>query len=133
MGRKVLAVITAMITAVAIIWVAFMIATMIAPTTPSQLEYVRNADLAAYMQTYPPSSFVAVLVGYALAAFAGGFVATKMGRRWSPGLTLALIVGVLLTIGSLMTANVWPQPVWFIIAGAVIFVPLALLGYRTAR
>lgn len=133
MGRKILAIIVAMITAVAIIWIGYMIGTMIAPDTPKNAAYESQISYAAYMQTFPVAAFVAVIAGYALAAFAGGFISTKMGRRWSSGATLALIVGVLLTLGELVIANFWPQPVWFIIVSLFIFIPVSILGYRFAR
>lgn len=133
MGRKILAVVVAMIAATGIIWIGFMISSMMAPFYPKNMEYMSRDEMAAYMLTVPISTFVIVLVGYALAAFAGGFISTKMGRRWSHGMTLAMIVGFLLTIGSLLTATWWPQPGWFILASIIVFVPVALIGYRFAR
>ena len=133
MGRKILAVVVAMIAAVAIIWVFFMIGTMIAPNTPNNSEYLAKREIAAYMETFPTSAFIAVAIGYGLAAFAGGFIATKMGRRWSPGMSLALVVGALLTAGSLLVSLAWPQPIRFVLISLVVFIPLSLLGYRFAR
>ncbi|SRR5258706_259393 len=133
MGRKILAVVVAMIAAVAIIWVSFMIATLVAPNTPNYSAYVGEKDLAAYMATYPTSAFVAVAIGYAVAAFAGGFISTKIGRRWSPGMSLALVVGILLTAGSLLISLVWPQPTRFVLISLVIFIPASLIGYRLAN
>ena len=133
MGRKILAVVVAMIAAVAIIWVFFMIGTMIAPNTPNNSEYLGQKEIAAYMETFPTSAFIAVAIGYGLAAFAGGFIATKMGRRWSPGMSLALVVGALLTAGSLLVSLAWPQPIRFVAISLVLFIPLSLLGYRFAR
>jgi MFS family permease len=133
MGRKILAVVVAMITAVAIIWISYMIGTMIAPNTPKNVQYETRKEIADYMQTFPISAFVAVFIGYALAAFAGGFISTKMGRRWSGGMSLALIVGLLLSIGSVLISLTWPQPLWFVLGSLVIFVPISLLGYRFAR
>jgi hypothetical protein len=133
MGRKVLAVVVAMIAAVGIIWVAYMISSMMAPFYPKNMEYMSHDDIAAYMQTVPVSTFITVLIGFGLAAFAGGFISTKMGRRWSPGMSLAIIVGLLLTIGALLMSRVWPLPGWFILAGLIIFLPVSLTGYRFAR
>ena len=110
MGRKFMAVIVAMITAVAIIWVAFMISSMMAPFYPANLEYKSRDEIIAYMQSVPLNTFITVLIGYGIAAFAGGFISTKMGRRWSPGMSLAVVAGVLLTIGELLVALSWPQP-----------------------
>ena len=133
MERKFLAVVVAMITAVAIIWMSFMIATMVAPNTPNNFAYLTKQEIAAYMQTFPTASFIAVAVGYALAAFAGGFISTKMGRRWSSGMSLALVVGLFLTVGSLLMSLVWPQPMWFVLISLVIFIPISLFGYRLAK
>lgn len=133
MGRKILAVVVSMITAVGIIWVAYMISSMMAPFYPKNMEYMSRDDIAAYMSTVPISTFITVLIGYAIAAFAGGFISTKMGRRWSPGMSLAGVVGILLTVGALLVTRLWPQPIWFIAASLIVFVPVALIGYRFAR
>lgn len=133
MGRKFLAVVVAMITAVGIIWVAYMISSMMAPFYPKNMEYMSRDEIAAYMSTVPISTFITVLIGYAIAAFAGGFISTKMGRRWSPGMSLAAVVGVLLTVGALLVTRWWPQPMWFILASVIVFVPVALIGYRFAK
>jgi hypothetical protein len=132
MGRKVLAVVVAMITAVAIIWIGWMVSTMIAFNTPKNLEYASAQDIKTYTQSVPLGTWIAALVAYAVAAFAGGFIATKMGRRWSQGVSLALLVGGLLTLGSLMTTFIWPQPLWVVIVGLLIFIPVSLIGYKAA-
>lgn len=135
MGRKILAVFVAMITAVAIIWLGWMISTMIAPETPKNLEYSTATDIAAYARTLPPASYAAALAAYILAAFAGGFVVTKMSRRESPGPTLPVLIGILLTIGGLLNyLLVWSnQPLWFIVTSLIVFIPISLLGHRLAR
>ena len=132
MGRKVLAVVVAMITAVAIIWVGWMVSTMVPFSTPKNLEYATARDVKTYTENAPIGYWITALIADVLAAFAGGFIATKMGRRWSSGMSLALLVGGLLTLGSLMTAFVWPQPPWVVIVGLLIFIPVSLLGYRVA-
>ncbi len=133
MGRKILAIIVAMIAAVAIIWVSYMIGSMSAPFYPKNLEYMKPDEIAAYMRTLPVTGFVIVGIGYVMAAFAGGFISTKMGRRWSPGMGLALAVGVLLTLGAISMSLVWPQPMWFTLVSIVVFIPISLIGYRFAR
>src|SRR5215475_12302685 len=102
MGRKVLAVVVGMITAVAIIWVGWMISTMVPFSTPKNLEYATAHDVRAYTENAPIGYWITALIADAIAAFAGGYIATNMGRRWSPGMSLALLVGGLLTLGSLM-------------------------------
>lgn len=135
MGRKILAVIVGFITAAAIFMVSQMISTMAAPSYPINAEYASQAELAAYIRTLPPMVFGIVLAGYIVGSFAGGFVASKMGRRWSPGPMLALIVGLLLTLGGIYNFFFMlpGQPVWFMIASLLSFIPFSLVGYRVAR
>jgi MFS family permease len=135
MGRKILAVIVGWIAAVAIFMVFQMISTMAAPNYPSNAEHIPQEGLRDYIATLPPMVFAIVLIGYIVGAFAGGFITSKMGRRWSPGPTLAFIVGVLLTIGGLLNFFVmFPgQPLWFIAASLISFIPAALIGYCVAR
>jgi hypothetical protein len=50
-------------------------------------------------------------------------------------MTLPLIVGVVLTLGALVTlfVTVPGQPTWVIIVSLLIFIPITLLGQRLAR
>ena len=54
MGRKILAVVTAMIIGFAIIWIGWMIATLAPFSTPSKLEHVGQSDVTHYAATAPP-------------------------------------------------------------------------------
>ena len=135
MGRKILAVIVALIAATAIIMASQMIATAAAPTYPKNFEYMSADERRAYISSLPTMVFAIVLVGYIVAAFVGGFVAQKMGRRWSSGPTLSLIVGIFLLLGGI--ANFFfmvpGQPIWFAAASLISYIPMALLGYRFAK
>ena len=133
MGRKVLAVIVGFIVATAIFMIVQMANSMVmAP--PSAEVMADRAKLAEYMASGPTKAYIIVLIGYILGSFAGGFVVTKMGRRWSPGATLAIIVGSLLTLGMIANVLMLPgQPLWFIIASLLVYIPVALIGYRFAR
>lgn len=132
MGRKSIAVIVALITAGAIICVGWMVSTIAAPTAPKNLEYFSINDIDAYARSLPTKAFITAFIFYIAAAFAGGFISAKMGRRWSEGMSLPLLVGILLTVGTAATAIIWPQPAWFILATLVVFVPIGLFGYKLA-
>ena len=57
-----------------------------------------------------------------------------MSRQVSTGVVLPIIVGALLMIGGVLNFIMLPgQPVWFMAAALVTFVPLSLVGYRFAR
>ena len=133
MGRKILAVIVAMVVAVAIFMIVQMINTMVV-APPSDAVMKDPAALREFMANGPVKAYVIVLIGYLIGSFAGGFIVTKMSRRESPGLTLPIIVGALLSLG--MVANILflpGQPIWFIVASLIVFIPMSLFGHRFAR
>jgi len=134
MGRKVLAVIVGWIVAAAVM----MIGQMLMATMWSPPPYAVRGDaevLKNYVAELPTEAFVALIVIYAVASFAGGFIATKMGRRVSEGMTLTLVVATLLFIGGIFNFFVaLPyHPWWVTLASLAVYYPAALLGYRLAR
>jgi len=134
MGRKILAVVTAMITGFAIIWIGWMIATLAPFSTPSQLEHVGQSDVSHYAATAPPLTYAIALVSYALAGFAAGFIVSKMATRWTTGgYALSIVCGVLLTLWAIAAYFSFPGPVWFLIAAIVIITPAALVAHRFAE
>lgn len=134
MGRKILACIVAIIISSAIIWIGWMISTSLAPNTPNNLGSSSNQDLANYTDSLPRVSYVAALIGYFLAAFAGGFIVTKMSRQVSQGITMPVVVGAILTAGMVVNIIMLPgQPLWFIVIALMMFLPLSLFGHRLAR
>ena len=133
MGRKILAVIVAMVVAVAIFMIVQMINSMVV-APPSDAVMKDPTALREFMANGPVKAYVIVLIGYLIGSFAGGFIVTKMSRRESPGLTLPIIVGALLSLG--MVANILflpGQPIWFIVASLIVFIPMSLFGHRFAR
>lgn len=134
MGRKILAVIVGWIVAATIMLIGQMLmATMWSP--PPTAVRSDNDILRAYMAELPTQAFVALLVIYALASFGGGFIVTKMGRRFSSGMTLPIVVATLLFIGGIINffVTIPYHPLWVSIVGLAIFFPFTLLGYKFAR
>lgn len=133
MGRKILAVIVAMIVAVGIISLVQMGNSMVV-MPPSQDVMNDPAKLRDYMTNLPLTAYIVVIIGYVIASFAGGFIVTKMARQVSSGLTMPLIVGGLLTVAMILNLVMLPgQPLWFAVLCLLCFIPLSLLGHRFAR
>jgi hypothetical protein len=134
MGRKILAVIVGWIVAATVIMIGQMLmATMWSPTSTN----IQNdpAAMRAYIEGLPTQAFIVLIVVYVIASFAGGFIVTKMGRRFSSGMTLALIIGTLLFAGGLLNFFVMVpyQPLWVALLSLAVFYPFTLLGYKVAR
>lgn len=134
MGRKILALIVGLIAAFAVMMIVEMINSLV--VMPPGPEIMKDpAKLREFMGSLPLTAYIVVLVGYFLGSFIGGYIVTKMSRRESPGLTLPLIIGAILTLGGIVNFFVMlpGQPVWFIALAFLIYIPVTLLGHRLAR
>src|SRR6478752_1594350 len=97
MGRKILAVIVALIVATAIIMIVEMLNSYLIP--PPSADVMKDpAKLREYMANGPAMAYAVVLIGYVIGSFVGGFIVTKMSRLVSSGLTLPIVVGAILTL-----------------------------------
>jgi hypothetical protein len=134
MGRKVLAVVVALIVAWGVIMIFEMAnsAVVLSPTIDVMSD---PAKMREFWNNVPATSFMVVLLGYIVGAFGGGFIVTKMARQVSPGNTLPILVGVILMIGALLNFFVVlpGQPIWFVALSLIVFIPMSMLGYRFAR
>jgi len=132
MGRKILAIIVALIAAFAVIAIVQMLGTLV--NTPPSGDVMNDpARLREYMAGLPTSAFVMVLVSYFLGAFTGGYIVKKMSRRESPGLGLPMVIGILLTLAGVLNFVTLPgQPLWFAAIALLTFIPVTLLGSKIA-
>src|SRR5215212_7856029 len=132
MGRMILAVVVALIVAFGVITIVEILGAMVVP--PPSTEVLKDpVAIRQYMMNLPLLAYVMVVIGWTIGAFAAGFIVTKMSRRESPGLSLPILVGVLMTIGAIIDFVMLPHPTWFVIVGLLVFIPFTLIGHRLAR
>lgn len=133
MGRKILAIVVALIAAMAVIMIVQMLNSLVVPP-PSQDVINDPAKFREFMATLPMTAYVVVLIGYFLGSFAGGFIVKNMSRRESPGMALPILIGGVLTIGGILNFFVFlpGQPIWFVILAFLIYIPVSLLGAKFA-
>jgi hypothetical protein len=83
--------------------------------------------MRAYMARQPASILVAMLAGWAVAAFAGSAIAARFGERgrW-PG----WVVGSLFLLATASNFVMVPHPAWMVAAGLLAIVIAAWLGSR---
>ena len=132
MGRKILAVVSALIAAWGTIIVGKMVATDAGYLEPAGLEFMSRAQIVSYFSSQPTPVYVALLIASLIGAFFGGYIVTNMSRRESPGLTLTMVVAGFLILGGLMNFFVFlpGQPVWLICATLLSYVPVTILGRK---
>lgn len=134
MGRKILAVVVALIAAFAVIMIVQMLNSLV--VSPPSADVMNDpARMQEYMRSLPTQAYVVVLIGYFLGSFAGGYIVSNMSRRESPGIGLGLLIGIVLTVMGVLNFFVFVpgQPMWVAIIALLTFIPVALLGHILAR
>jgi hypothetical protein len=93
---------------------------------------VNNAEaLAAAIAQLPVGALMTVLIGWALGAFAGGWLAARIAPV-AP-LRHAIVLAVLLLAAGVADMMTIPHPIWFVAAAVLIFPLFAFLGARLTR
>ncbi len=91
--------------------------------------------LRTMMAGMPVGVFVILMLGWIFGALAGGLLAARVASTWfyRAPLLHALAVGVVQTAGSIANFSLLPHPTWVLVAGLVVFIPMALLGGQLGR
>lgn len=102
---------------------------VIYPELGAAAAQVKDAEgMRALMAGVPAGAMAVVLLGWAVGAFVGGWVARRIGRG-DAGRT-GLVLGVLLTAAGIANNLMIPPPLWFWVAGMLVLLPGAWLGAR---
>lgn len=127
--RSILAVLCGALVGGAVILGMELVGTRIFPP-PAGLAAGDPESMRAAMAALPVGAFVMVLLGWALGTFAGAWVAARVAKRSPVGHGLA--VGVLFLAAGVANMLSLPHPVWFWIAGVLLFLPAGYSGGRLA-
>jgi hypothetical protein len=130
-GRWVLGVVLGLV-AMFIVIMAIEYAGHVAYPPPPGLDPRSTGDLGAMLAQQPVQALLFVVVAWIAGAFAGGWVAARLSRRWprSAAVAVALVV-VAGVVG--MIVQVPEHPKWMAALGLLLPVPAALLAARFAR
>jgi len=134
MGRRILAVIVALIVSNAIYLIGLMIATMFDAFAPKNFEYMSTQERASYFSSMPLGAYLTEILGYLIGSLLAGWIVSKISKD-RHSISLPVIVGVILTLGALVTLfiSIPGQPAWVIAISLIIFIPFTLLGQRLSR
>ena len=86
--------------------------------------------IRAIFASAPIGALLVVVAGWALGSVLGGWTAARLAGR-SP-VTHALVLGALLTCAGIANNLMLPPPLWFWVAGLIVFLPCAWFGARLA-
>ena len=99
---------------------------------PPGLDPYRTEDLSAMLAQQPVTALLFVVVAWVAGAFAGGWVAARISRRWPRSAAIAVSLVVILGVIQ-MIQQVPGHPQWMAILGLLLPIPAALLAARIAR
>jgi hypothetical protein len=128
MGRTILGILAGLVVA----WLAMTIcefASLFLHRPPAGLDLRDPQALAAHIAAAPLSAMLVVVVGWALAAFVGAWVAARIARHRRAA---ALVIGLLVLAGVIANIAMIPHPLWMTVAGLALPLPLAWLAARIA-
>lgn len=127
MLRTILAVLAGLVVAVLTMLASEYIGMSLFPLPPgTQLD--TEADLARLIASAPTGKLLWVLFGWTLAAFVGGWVASRISRRHR--VAAAISVGVFIVVGVVLNVSMLPHPLWMTVAGIALPIPAAWLATR---
>jgi len=128
MGRTILGILAGLVVA----WLAMTIcefASLFLHRPPAGFDLRDPQALAAHIAAAPLSAMLVVVVGWALAAFVGAWVAARIARHRRAA---ALVIGLLVLAGVIANIAMIPHPLWMTVAGLALPLPLAWLAARIA-
>ncbi|NNC71634.1 MAG: hypothetical protein HKN78_02025 [Sphingomonadaceae bacterium] len=96
---------------------------------PDGLDVTNAADQVRIMEVIPLGAKIAVVVAWFLGALAGAAVAIMIGSRALP----AWIVGLAMLLASVATTQMFPHPLWMLIAAFALPIVAVLLALRMFR
>lgn len=97
---------------------------------PPGVHFDSEEDLGRLVAESTTGKKLWVLMGWALASFAGAAAAARTSRRHATG--AALCVGAMIVLGVLLNSAMLPHPAWMTVAGVLLPVPIAWLAAHLA-
>ena len=97
---------------------------------PEGVDATSIESLKANMDKIPLGSMLFVLLGWAVGSVAGSAVAVWISRS---SIVPGLITGGILMAGGIANMAMLPHPVWFSVAGCLVFLPSAWVGAQMVR
>jgi hypothetical protein len=98
---------------------------------PAPIDYSNPDALKTMVDSMPVMAKVLVTVAWCLGAFLGSWAACMVKPNYRR--LAAIIVSSLVVVGTILNAKAIPHPLWMIVIGVVLPIPLGLLAERISR
>lgn len=93
---------------------------------PEWLDLKNKEDMDTYLSIVPVGSLLFVLLGWGLGSFCGGLITILLMKEKS--YKGPMMVGGFMMVSGIANMSMISHPVWFWVAGTLIFLPCAYLG-----
>lgn len=127
MKRTLISVLIGLLSAVLTFLIAENINAYLHPA-PHNLDFSNKSAVKAFYENQPISLWLLVLAGWIAGSFLCGFLIKWISKNESK--TPPLIAACILTLSAIANFFSLPHPVWFIVAGLLVFIPSTLLGHK---
>ena len=125
--RKIWAVLTGVLSGSVVMIIVETLGHKIYPVAMN-LESITKEAKAEYMKNIPVEAMLMIILAWAVGSFVAGIVATLISKDHSS--FAALRSGAILLAMAIVNMLMIPHPIWFWIAGLLIFIPLSWLGFK---
>ena len=98
---------------------------------PEGLDFRDKDAVAAAMASAPLGALGFVLLSYAVATFLAAGTAATISLRHKRA--VAIVIGAVMLVLAAISLLALPHPTWMIVAGLLLPLPVALLGWRVFR
>ena len=131
MGRLLLAVAAGLVALFVLVAAVELSSSLLFPL-PAGLDPTNTAQVADYLRSgsVPVLALGMVVLAYAIGAFGGAFVATRLAHQ--RGLAPALIIGQLCLVFVIVNLVQLPHPLWMAVLSVLVPMPAAWWGGRAA-
>jgi hypothetical protein len=130
MLRKVAAVIAGIIAAVGI-FMAFEYLNGKLYLVPPGLDPADHEAMSEYVDSLPSTALWVVLAGWMAGSFICGVLVRVISK--SNDMTPAYLAGLFLMAAGIVDIFLLPHPLWFIVTGVLIFIPVTLAGHTLVK
>ena len=130
MGKNIVAGITGVVIAMAMVWVVEKVGHAVYPPPPD-LNFADPDAMRAYIETVPLGALLFVSAAWFIGTLCGTCAACAIGT--AKPMIFAMVVGGLMLIATIMNLVMIPHPMWFSILGVVGVVIGAWLGTMCKR
>lgn len=126
MGRTILGMLVGVVVAIAVIVAVETLGHRFYPP-PAGLDITDPANEAAFVAAMPVAGKLIVLLAWLLGTFVGALAAARIARHQTAAALLVALVVIAAVISMIFKL---PHPLWLVVGGLVLPIPVALLAVR---